>query len=315
MDIKPNLEIAAKLPAKMIKLPVDVMVSSLESITKTLHEIQRESQIDYAEENGVESNQGKTHVVGNMFKRSVLPLFGMLRIPRNVFTASMETISTNVKAIKEQLPDIVSNDDDSSESFDRCIVPLSSEEAKLEKESVVPESMDSCARTTLWKIGRAGRIEFDQKWTPEFDYRVGEDVDAIKSPHIPTIITVQNGPKALGSTQKLNIHFELERDYSSGELAFVYDRWGGEKDQVFVDGVLVAPVGGAGEGMYKHVELLLHSISSGNHVITITASGDTDADGHRIDYFEMVVLEDQLALDVEVQSTRPAAAKSGNSSK
>ena len=44
--------------------------------------------------------------------------------------------------------------------------------------------------------------------------------------------------------------------------------------------------------MFKHVELLLKDTSSGKHVISITASGDVDADGHRIDYFELVAFED-----------------------
>ena len=54
MEIKPKkeyyLENAARLQASMLKLPVDVMVSSMESVTRTLHEIQIQSQADHLEE-------------------------------------------------------------------------------------------------------------------------------------------------------------------------------------------------------------------------------------------------------------------------
>ncbi|MFT4639614.1 MAG: hypothetical protein ACI8T1_002939 [Verrucomicrobiales bacterium] len=298
MDIKPKmenyLENAVKWQASMMKLPVDVMVSSMESIIKTMHEIQVKSRMDHAAGDGGEPDDGKTRVVGDVFKHSIMPLLGMFNIPRNVFASSMETISKSIKEINEEPAEIVSDDDQEAlvRSFDRCIVPLSLEETKLEKEAIAAESVKGCSRSMLWKIGRSGRIEFHRKWRATFDYRIGEDVDAINSPCIPNFITVRDGPKPSGSTQKLNIHFELERDYSNGELAFIYDRWGGEKDEVFIDGKLLAPVSGAGEGMFKHVELLLKDTSSGKHVISITASGDVDADGHRIDYFELVAFED-----------------------
>ena len=72
-------------------------------------------------------------------------------------------------------------------------------------------------------------------------------------------------------------------------MAFIYDRWGTEKDQVSVNNELLAPIGGAGKGMFKLVALSLKDIPNGDHVITMTTSGETEAGGHRIDYLKLCV--------------------------
>ena len=119
---------------------------------------------------------------------------------------------------------------------------------------------------------------------------MGTDIDEINSPGIPHLITVQGRPRSKGATEKLNIHFTLDRDYPNGELAFIYDRWGAEKDQVFVDGELLAPISGAGKGKFKRVALSLKDVSDGDHVITITTSGETEAGGHRLDYLKLATI-------------------------
>jgi hypothetical protein len=133
--------------------------------------------------------------------------------------------------------------------------------------------------------------QFPGKWTMAFDYHLGTDIDQINNPTAPLFITVQGGPKSIGATEKFNVHFTLDRDYTNGELAFIYDRWGAEKNQVSVNNELLTPIGGAGKGMFKHVALSLKDIPNGDHVITITTSGETETGGHRIDYLKLSEIE------------------------
>ena len=291
MEIKPKkeyyLENAARLQASMLKLPVDVMVSSMESVTRTLHEIQIQSQADHLEEEGLKANSAAA-----VFKHSVLPFVGMLKIPGNVLASSVNTVAKNLQEIKDR-PEVPEEEEDQYvPTFDPCIVPLSDDEACIERAASESAIRITGERTIVWRIGRPGRNEFQRKWKAQFDYRIGEDIDAINSPRLPNFITVKDGPRPLGSTQKLNIHFELDRSYTTGELVFVYDRWGGEKDEVFIDDKLISPVGGAGKGMFKHVELMLGAVEVGQHIISIIASGDSDADGHRIDFLELMSIKE-----------------------
>jgi hypothetical protein len=271
---------------QLMKLSIDVMVSSMETITKTMQEIQKKPDTPDETENSDGTDEGQTSSFNNVSRLTVESFLGIFKLPMDVLASSVKTIVETTQEMQEQ-----ASADDSGEvddDYDLEIVSLTAQEAALESKAILTAEVEEMSEKTLWQIGRSGRIEVQGKWTAAFDYHVGTDIDAINNPGIPHLITVQGGPKSKGATEKLNIHFALDRDYPDGQLAFIYDRWGAEKDQVLIDGELLAPISGPGTGKFKHVALSLKHVSNGDHVITITTSGETETGGHRIDYLKLL---------------------------
>jgi len=274
---------------QMMKLSMNVMVSSIETVAKTMQEIQQKSEILDDAEDTDETDEGQPSAFSNMSRLAIIPFFEMSKLPINVFASMVKTISETRQEIQKQAA-TGNGVNSGEENYDREIVSLNAQEAALETKAILTEEVEETSKKALWQVGRSGRSDFQGKWTAAFDYHVGTEIDAINSPGIPHFITVQGGLKSKGATEKINIHFGLDRDYPTGELVFIYDRWGAEKDQVLVDGELLAPISGAGKGKFKHVVLSLKDVSNGDHVITITTSGETEAGGHRIDYLELAAI-------------------------
>jgi len=275
---------------QMMKFSLNVMVSGSENIAKAMQEVQHEAETPDEAEDTSETDEDFTSTFSSLSRLAIVPLFEMSKLP---ITVLVKTISEATQEIQEQTAAGYEgfSEEETAEDFDREIIPLSEREAALETEATLTEEAEESYQINLWQIGRSGRPDFKGKWTTAFDYHLGTDVDEINRPTVPHFITAQGGPKSRGATEKFNVHFTLDRDYTNGELAFIYDRWGTEKDQVFVDNELLAPIGGAGKGMFKHVALSLKDIPNGDHVITITTSGETEAGGHRIDYLKLSEIE------------------------
>ena len=282
---------------QMIKFSLNAIVSNMDTIAKTMHEVQQKSETPDEAENtyGTDEAEAGTSSFSSVARLAIVPFIEMSKLPITVF---VNTISEAVQEIQGQATagdrvhsEEVTEDGEVTEDHDREVIPLNERDAALETEATLTEEAEESYQKTLWQIGRSGRNDFQGKWKEAFDYHLGTDIDEVNSPGIPHLITVQGGPKSKGATEKLNVHFILDCDYPDGELTFIYDRWGAEKDQVFVDGELLAPIGGAGKGMFKHVALSLKDVPNGNHVITITTSGETEAGGHRIDYLKLAGIE------------------------
>lgn len=280
----------AKLPVHMMKLPLNIMVSGMETATRTMQDIRQKVETpDVAE--AADETEEKSSGLGALSRFAIIPVFEMIKFPVSVFVSSFKTVTETMQEIRNPSAKRVEEDGQGpAETLDREIVSLTAQEAALESETFLRENVGSVNGNTLWTIGRPGRSEFLGKWSAAFDYRIGEDLDPINCPAIPHYITVHGAPKLKGGTEKLNIHFTLDRDYAKGELALIYDRWGGEKDEVLVDGNLLAPVSGAGKGRFKRVALSLVDAPAGDHVITITTSGKTESGGHRIDYLKLAAI-------------------------
>lgn len=280
-----------EIPVNMMKLPVNAMVSSMNTITESMQEIQKKSRSCQESEDSKETVEGRASAIRNASKSAMRPYLEILKLPRSVLASSLKSVAETVQEIRDQATSgIGTSNGEGCENGSWEPVSLTSEEAALESEAVLTEDSAKIPRTTLWQIGRPGRSDFQWKWTEVFDYEVGTDLDAIHNPAIPHLITVKDGPRSTGATEQLNIRFSIERDYPVGELAFSYDRWGAEKDQVEVDGVLLAAIRGAGKGKFRQVALSLPALSAGEHVLAITTSGDTEARGHRIDHFKMAAI-------------------------
>jgi hypothetical protein len=281
---------------QMMKFSMTVMVSSMEAITKTMQEMQQKAESPDDVEDINETDGGQPSSFSNVSRLAIVPFFEMSKLPMTVFASVIKTISQTQQEIRASIEtDNGENSEEPVENYDKEIVSLDAQEVALETKALFMEEVEEVSKRTLWQIGRSGRSDFGGKWTAVFDYHVGTDIDEINSPNIPHLITVQGGPKSKGATEKLNIHFTLDRDYPTGELIFSYDRWGGEKDQVFVDDELLAPISGVGKGKFKHVALSLNDASNGDHVITITTSGETASGGHRIDYVKLAEVEKPVA--------------------
>ncbi len=276
------LEQMVKLPVNMMKFPVNVMASSMETFTKTM------SNIPKSPVKGNGEDCGEADFIEQMSK---LPV-SMMVLPVCIMVSSMETMAKTMQEIRNGPATRDGTDSgETPENNDKGIFQLTSHESALEKIAVLTKRTEEISKKTLWQIGRAGRSDYHGQWKAVFDYHVGSDIDAINHPAIPHFVTVQGGLKFKGATEKINIHFALERNYSNAELAFLYDRWGGEKDEVFVDGELLAPISGAGRGKFKHVALLLNDLLNGKHVISITTSGEKNVGGHRIDCLKLATIE------------------------
>jgi uncharacterized protein (DUF697 family) len=157
------------------------------------------------------------------------------------------------------------------------------------------------APTTLWQIGSppAGDEAPEETavflrqtpWTAEFDYRVATDADPTHRPQMPYAISAPDAPKRQGMTEKLNIHFTLERDYAEGKLRLIYGRYGAAPGQIYLDGVLAARVSGTGEELLGRSEIPLGALPRGEHMITITTAGDPENQAHALGYLQLQATE------------------------
>jgi len=158
--------------------------------------------------------------------------------------------------------------------------------------TIQDSSLSPSELQTLWQIGRPGdgSKEFLQvgNWTQEYHYTVGVDPDPINNPSIPALLTVPGAKKhpKQCSTDKLNIHFRLERSYNAGELIFCYNFYGSEEDSLFIDGQLLTKIVGIGEGKLNKHQIPLLAITAGNHTLSITTSGGVGGK-HSIDYLRL----------------------------
>ena len=283
---------------KMLRLPMDVMVSGMEAIVRTMHEIQYKMEShDSPSSGGAASEEDKPSMFSNVLRLTMTPLFELYKIPASALVAGFETISGAMDAHQNAPPAIIGTNQDASRYVSHEAVALDDSEAAVEQGAWLADGREDASRSPVWQIGRPGRTEHAAAWTPSFDYTVGKDIDPLNDPHMPHLLAVQGGPKSHGATEKLNLLFALDRDYGPGTLALIYDRWGGEKDLVSVDHQLLAPVRGAGEGKLRHVALALGAIARGDHVITFTASGDTTEHEHRIDYVKLTEVDPAPSTD------------------
>lgn len=267
------------IPANLIKLSVKVMVTSMETITRNMQEIQEQTAKASAASDGAE---GEGNALEDISRLAIAPFFEAMKIPVNVFTASIETLAQAQEEMGLEETEAAAEMKPAP-----TVVPLSAEEAALEAEALVEADVEEAADKTLWQVGRPGHSEFHGGWSSVFDYRIGTDIDSVESPAMPCFLSTPDGPRMVGATGRLNIHFVLERDYAAGELLLVYDRWGAEKDRVALDGELLAPIAGAGEGKFRHVALGLGALEHGEHVVSLATEGNTEAGGHRIDYLKL----------------------------
>jgi cyanobactin cluster PatC/TenC/TruC protein len=144
---------------------------------------------------------------------------------------------------------------------------------------------------TLWQIGKpkGGKQEFLQTggWSQEFNYDVEADSDPVNRPQLPGIISRSGSQKTdkEAATAKLNIHFNLKRNYSAGELILFYARFGSEEDSLFLDGELVQKITGPKDGKLQQNEIPLTALSKGKHTLSITTAGGDKK--HAIDYLKL----------------------------
>ncbi|MFT5469743.1 MAG: hypothetical protein ACI8UO_004865 [Verrucomicrobiales bacterium] len=283
-----------KISASIMKVPVKVMVSSMETITKTMQEIQEMSAPPEVDDD-LDDESEKGSRMAEVSKMAFMPFFAMLRLPMNLLASGLTSMSESIQEIKKAAqPGEEEEEEDLGKPIDKLIFPLSEEESALEAEaSLDPKVAEDAA--SLWQIGRTGTVEYAGKWKETFTYKVGSSLDEVENPRSPLYINVEGAHKARGTTERLNLQFELERVDLGKNLALIYDRWGGEKDEVRLDGELVAPVSGAGIGRYKQVALLLGDIPNGEHTISLTTTGDEESEGHRIDFLKLVEIEESEA--------------------
>ena len=282
----------------MLRLPIDVMISSMEAMARTMHEIQRKAEPHDEESRGSEKDKekDKPSMFGSVLRLALTPIFEMYKIPTSGLVSGFETISDAMGGIRPGPAATDGTSDEESRTVNNEVVPLDDTEAAMERRAWLAEGLEN-SRNLLWQIGRPGRQEHAARWTASFDYAVGKDIDPLNTPRMPHLLTVPGGPKSDGATETLNLLFALDRDYGPRELALIYDRWGAEKDQVYVDHELLAPVQGAGRGKLRRVALSLGGISRGDHVITITASGDTTEHEHRIDCLRLIEVDPSAATN------------------
>jgi hypothetical protein len=166
----------------------------------------------------------------------------------------------------------------------------------------------------VWQIGKPdgavdpiqGAAEYPatRAYTEEFDYYVGTDSDPINSPSMPGYIGPANvcdfagGRPCTDTTANLNIHFGLACNYDDGELTLVYDRYGSEADDLYLDGDWFANVS-ATEGGFHPFSFDLGAVPSGNHTITIEYAGGGSGNGHYIDYLQLQPAFTCVAIDIK----------------
>ncbi len=144
---------------------------------------------------------------------------------------------------------------------------------------------------TLWQIGKpkGGKQEFLKTggWSQEFNYDVEADSDPVNRPQLPGIISRSGSHKTTkeAATAKLNIHFNLKRNYEAGQLVLFYARFGSEEDSLFLDGELVQKISGPKDGKLQQNEIPLTALSKGKHTLSITTAGGDKK--HAIDYLKL----------------------------
>jgi hypothetical protein len=170
----------------------------------------------------------------------------------------------------------------------------------------------------LWQIGRSdgpvlpenGALEYPatRAWSPAFDYYVGTDSDPVNSPHMPgyigpvNVCDIDPNRPCTDATAELNIHFTLDCHYNGGELIFVYDRYGSESDDLYLDGVSLGTAHGTVDGAYQQFEFDLGSVPPGDHSITIEYAGGGDDNGHYVDYVRLRSTFFCASIDIRPQS-------------
>ena len=153
---------------------------------------------------------------------------------------------------------------------------------------------------TLWQIGKPGNRadEFPKGkgFVPEFTYTIGSDADSINHPNMPPVLVIPGSvpnPKRY-STYKLNVSFNLERDYGKDELTLYYDFFGSETDTILINGQNLIQIKGTGESKIKKNQIPLPALVKGNHILTFTTAGGTRKgawkDAHLIDYLKLEVV-------------------------
>ncbi|MGC9527373.1 MAG: patatin-like phospholipase family protein [Limnospira sp.] len=163
----------------------------------------------------------------------------------------------------------------------------------------------------LWQIGSPpGRLNFPQPgiWTPEYHYQVGTDADPVNNPSLPKILTAPDAhkPPGVASTDRLNVHFHLTRDYGEGELTLFYNRDGVQEDRIFLDDVLLIRIWGATEGGTRQSQLRLGPLAAGEHTLTLIAVGGSG--GHRIYELKLevgVALPDRVEAEPWISTRAP----------
>lgn len=169
----------------------------------------------------------------------------------------------------------------------------------------------------VWQIGTPhgavnpiqGAAEYPatRAWYEIFDYYVGTDSDPINSPSMPGLIGPMNVCDIPGvtprpctdTTARLNIHFGLVCNYDPGELTLIYDRYGSEADDLYLDEASLGRISGTGEGRFQHFKIDLGAVSSGNHVISIAYAGGGAGNGHYIDYLKLEPAFTCVAIDIK----------------
>jgi cyanobactin cluster PatC/TenC/TruC protein len=144
---------------------------------------------------------------------------------------------------------------------------------------------------TLWQIGKpkGGKQEFlpNGGWSQEFNYDVEADSDPINRPQVPGIISLIRSTNTAkeAATAKLNIHFNLKRNYEQGQLILFYARFGSPDDSLFLDGELIQTIPGQKDGKFQQNEIPLKALSTGKHTLSITTAGKSGK--HAIDYLKL----------------------------
>ncbi|MBS0017453.1 MAG: patatin-like phospholipase family protein [Arthrospira sp. SH-MAG29] len=192
-------------------------------------------------------------------------------------------------------------------------------EDKLTPESQVNITSDipKSDSGVLWQIGTSSKrlkVSSLGVWTPEYNYNIGSDADPIQSPSLPTILTAPDAekPPRVASTDRLNIHFQLSRNYQEGELTLFYHRDGSGEDWLFLDGILLIRIWGAGENQKRQTELRLGSLSQGEHTITLTTAKGKGK--HRIYELKLVagVSVSETVWETPVSGVKKTSQKTGN---
>jgi hypothetical protein len=155
------------------------------------------------------------------------------------------------------------------------------------------------AYSVFWQIGIPhgavdpieGAREFPAtgSFSSVFDYSVGLDSDPINHPGIPGYMGLQNvgvidpGRRETDTTARLNIHFELESSYLEQQLCLVYERYGSEKDLLYLEGVETANIEGTFEGCFQSFQIYLGAMAAGSHTIALGYNNGGRDNGHYLD--------------------------------
>lgn len=276
----------------LLKLPVDLMAASVECVSEAVHEVQRKTALAVQEEQFEGGGRGRVPGMREMACLGVIPLAEFAKLPRNVCVAGMGKLTESWRAMKRGTEDSAGSEAGGQNPKSQQLI-AEGDEVWADAEVLGDDFEKGHYQWVLWQIGRPGRREYDGEWTAVFDYHLGEDTDEINCPGLPSFLAVPGGPSRRGSTEELNIHFALDRDYGAGSLALIYERWGAERNRVTLDGNPIASVGGAGCGRYRRVAIGLPGVNAGEHILSLAASGETEAGGHGINFLKLLTRDKQ----------------------